>query len=254
MTILVNLIVTLGMLVILPLGFRLLGLPAAVRTLWPLAAVPGAISLWLPRGATAAGLAAAYLMMTLIVALQAARRVGWSPRELAIRTALVSPAVAATALVAERAGFGLFGFDLPVLALTVPHFHYAGFTAALVAGLVCRDRDDSLVARVAALTVPVGTEIVLIGYFVDDRVELLGALVLTAGMWLVGWLLWRDGWLFRISSGVLVVTMALALLWATGEAFGTPHPGLTWMAATHGLGNALGFALCGLLAWKKGLA
>ncbi|GIG60096.1 hypothetical protein Lfu02_44680 [Longispora fulva] len=254
MTILVNLIVTLGMLVILPLGLRLLGLPAAVRTFWPLAAVPGALSLWLPRGATAAALAGAYLVMTLIVAFQATRRVGWNPRELAIRTALVSPAVAAVALVAERAGFGLFGFDLDVLALTVPHFHYAGFTAALVAGLVCRDKSDSVVARIAALTVPVGTEIVLIGYFVDDRVELLGALVLTAGMWLVGWLLWRDGLLFRISSGVLVATMALALLWATGEAFGTPHLGLTWMAATHGVGNALGFALCGLLAWKKELA
>ncbi|MGY0231416.1 YndJ family protein [Longispora urticae] len=253
MTILVNLIVTLGMLVILPLGLRLLDLPPALRTFWPLAAVPGAISLWLPRGETAAALAAAYLMMTVVVAFQAVRRVGWGPRELAIRTALVSPVIAATALLAERAGVALFGFDLEILALTVPHFHYAGFTAALVAGLVCRAERDSTVARIAALTVPVGTEIVLIGYFVDDRVELLGALVLTAGMWLVGWLLWRDGILFRISSAVLVVTMALAVVWAAGEAFGTPHPGLTWMAATHGLGNALGFALCGLLAWKKEL-
>ena len=29
-----------------------------------------------------------------------------------------------------------------------------------------------------------------------------------------------------------------------------PHPTLTWMAATHGLGNALGFALCSVLAWR----
>lgn len=26
---------------------------------------------------------------------------------------------------------------------------------------------------------------------------------------------------------------------------------LPWMAATHGLGNALGFALCSLLAWRR---
>lgn len=43
--------------------------------------------------------------------------------------------------------------------------------------------------------------------------ELAGALVLTAGMWTVGL--------------------------------------LTWMVATRGPGNALGFALCSLLAWRR---
>ncbi|OKI55148.1 hypothetical protein AMK17_18805 [Streptomyces sp. CB00072] len=43
--------------------------------------------------------------------------------------------------------------------------------------------------------------------------ELAGALVLTAGMWTVGL--------------------------------------LTWMAATRGPGNALGFALCSLPAWRR---
>ena len=45
--------------------------------------------------------------------------------------------------------------------------------------------------------------------------------------------------------------MLLALSWALGEATGLPHPTLTWMAATHGLGNALGFALCSVLAWRR---
>ena len=38
---------------------------------------------------------------------------------------------------------------------------------------------------------------------------------------------------------------------APGEAVGLPHPTLTWMAATHGFGNALGFALCALLARRR---
>lgn len=36
-----------------------------------------------------------------------------------------------------------------------------------------------------------------------------------------------------------------------GRGHRTPHPTLAWMAATHGVGNALGFALCSVLAWRR---
>lgn len=176
-------------------------------------------------------------------------------------TALASPSVAGVALVAERAGHRLFGFDLDILALTVPHFHYAGFAAALVAGLVCRAAAPSAWAAGAAYSVPAGTLLVLLGYFVDDWAELAGAVVLTGGMWAVALLTWREirppardrttRALLAVSAAVLVATMLLALWWAAGEATGITHPTLTWMAATHGLGNALGFALCSVLAWRR---
>lgn len=105
---------------------------------------------------------------------------------------------------------------------------------------------------------PLGTLLVLVGYFTGERTELAGAVVLTAGMWTVALLTWRTvrvagpdrvtRLLLAVSAGVLAATMVLALSWALGEATGLPHPTLTWMAATHGLGNALGFALCALLA------
>ncbi|MFE3329288.1 YndJ family protein [Streptomyces sp. NPDC059176] len=265
MTVLVNVIVMLGMLVVVPVGLRLVGTPApmALRRLWPLLALPGAVSLWLPRGPAATALAAAYALATVALALHAATRLrkavedGLTPAEVAVLTALSAPAVAATALVAERAGHRLFGFDLEILALTVPHFHFAGFAAALVAGLVCRGADGPA-GRFAALSVPVGTLLVLLGYFVDDWAELVGALVLTAGMWTIAALTWQEvrtrgterptRLLLAVSAVVLAVTMLLALSWAVGEATGLPHPNLTWMASTHGLANALGFALCSLLA------
>ncbi|MCQ0025486.1 YndJ family protein [Streptomyces somaliensis DSM 40738] len=267
MAVLVDLVVTLGMLVVVPVGLRLAAVPqaaAAVR-LWPLFAVPGAVSLWLPRGAPAAALACCYAVGTLLPALAAPRRLAavrsLAPAEVALCTALVSPAVAATALVAERRGHQLFGFDLEILDLTVPHFHFAGFAAALVAGLVHRAAPGRPLGTFAALSVPLGTLLVLLGYFVDDWAELAGAVVLTAGMWAVALLTWRDvragtgdrltRALLAVSAGVLVATMLLALSWAVGEATGLPHPSLAWMTATHGLANALGFALCSLLAWRR---
>ncbi|MYW10591.1 hypothetical protein GT034_19890 [Streptomyces sp. SID2563] len=272
MSVLVGLIVMLGMLVIVPAGLRLADAPELdrIRRFWPVFAAPGAVSLWLPRGTAATVLALCYGIGAALLALhavpRAARRDGplrsraTAPAEIALLTALVTPAVAATALVAERSGHPLFGFGPGILALTVPHFHFAGFAAALVAGLVSRVADGPA-GRVAALSVPLGTLSVLAGYFIGDWAELAGAVVLTAGMWTVALLTWRTvrpahrdrttRLLLAVSAAVLAVTMVLALIWALGEATGLPHPGLLWMAATHGVGNALGFALCSVLAWQR---
>ncbi|MFD4949045.1 YndJ family protein [Streptomyces sp. NPDC058239] len=268
MSVLVGLIVMLGMLVVVPVGLRLAGAPELdrIRRLWPLFAVPGAVALWLPRGVPATALAVCYALGAVLLALHAPLRLfrnlstSGAPAEIALLTALITPSIAATALVAERSGHTLFGFGLGILALTVPHFHFAGFAAALVAGLVCRIA-DSPAGRFAALSVPLGTLLVLIGYFIGDWAELAGAVVLTAGMWTVALLTWRSvrvgrgdritRALLAVSSAVLAVTMVLALSWALGEATGLPHPTLAWMAATHGLGNALGFALCSVLAWRR---
>ncbi|MFF8408881.1 YndJ family protein [Streptomyces omiyaensis] len=263
-------VVTLGMLWVVPAGLGLVEGPRPpgwdrLRRAWPLLALPGAVSLWLPRSGTATALAACYALATLALALQAPARLlltrSLRPGEVAVLTALVSPSVAGLALVAERAAYPLFGFELDLLALTVPHFHFAGFAAALVAGLLCAASGEGPLARAAALSVPAGTLLVLAGYFVDDWAELAGAVVLTAGMAAVAVLTLRERralaagratrTLLGVSALVLVVTMALALWWALGEATGLPHPTLTWMAATHGLGNALGFAVCALLAHRR---
>ncbi|MFE9257779.1 YndJ family protein [Streptomyces sp. NPDC006879] len=284
MTMLVQPVVALGMLWVVPFGLRLAGasgrsaLVPAARA-WPLCAAPAAIALWLPRGALAATLvlpyaaaASALAGYAAVHAARALRRSGAAEGPargtlgsttaalVALTTALCSPAVAAVALVAERTGRELFGFDLDVLTLTVAHFHYAGFAAALIAGLVCRTAPGPL-ARFAAYSVPTGTLLVLIGYFVGDWAELVGAAVLTAGMWSVALVTWRElrgrgeeratRMLLTVSTTVLAATMVLALSWAVGEATAIPHPSAAWMAATHGLGNALGFALCSLLAWRR---
>jgi hypothetical protein len=275
---LVNALVAVGMLVVVPAGLRLIDDPAVAfaRRCWPVGAVAGAVSLWLPRGTVATGLATVYAIAAAVLCAYAVSRPlrprrEW-PTEAAVLTALISPAVAASALVAERSGYPLFGFEPGVLALTVAHFHFAGFAAALIAGLQSRVTPGRL-ADAAALTVPAGTLLVLLGYFTAEAVELAGALVLTAGMWTVGWLTWRyartaapdrlTALLLGCSAVVLAGSMVLAVSWALGEATGLPHPSLAWMAATHGVANALGFAVCAMvgrhragdyLEYRKGMS
>ncbi|GAB3667391.1 hypothetical protein GCM10027589_33220 [Actinocorallia lasiicapitis] len=170
--------------------------------------------------------------------------------EVAVGTALAMPMVAGVALVAERGGWELFGYDATMLRLTVAHFHFAGFAAALVAALVALHADRPL-ARLTAWSVPAGTLGVLAGYFVGQWAEFAGAVVLALGMWAAGVISWGTGnrWL-RVSGVVLAGSMVLALWYALGEASGLAHPGIGWMAATHGVANALGFGLCGMIGWR----
>ncbi|AYY14848.1 hypothetical protein EF847_21300 [Actinobacteria bacterium YIM 96077] len=267
--VLVGSVVILGMVLVVPLGLRLMddgrGALHVIVQIWPGAALAGAVSLVLERGGLAVALASVYALVTLWLAALAVlrlwRRRSLRPVEIAILTAMVAPLVAGSSLIAERAGYELFGFDVAILALTVAHFHFAGFAAALIAGLaastVC-----SPMSETAALTVPVGTALVFAGYFTSDEVELLGAVVLTAGMWMLGWTMWRrvrpasthhaTRLLFTISAAVLAATMILALSWAAGQVWNVvPYLSLSWMVATHGIANALGFAVCGLLAWRR---
>jgi hypothetical protein len=200
--VLVKVLVVIGMLLIVPFGLRLLDDPAAAfaRRAWPIGAAAGAVSLWLPRGTVATALATGYALAAAVLCAYALGRPArprreW-PAEIAVLTALISPSVAANALVAERAGYPLFGFDLTLLALTVAQFHLAAFAAALIAGLQTRIAPGKL-ADLAALTVPAGTLLVLIGYFTAGTVELAGALVFAAGIWTV----WPARWWAGAAAG-----------------------------------------------------
>jgi len=262
-TAVLNLVITLGMLIVVPLGLRLVpALPGWLPRAYAVGAVPGAVALWLHRGPVAASLSTVYAATAIGLAAYGVLRVAApSPRGLAMLTATTSPSVAAIALVAERAGYPLFGFPIRTLSLTVAHFHFAGFAAALVVGLVCVSTSDSRQARIAALCVPSGTAVVLVGFFAGDGVQLAGAAVLTAGLWLAAFVIWRDVFpgvsdrmtrvLLGTSAAVLVPSLLLALSWALGRAAGLPHLSVEWMIATHGVANAVGFGLCAMLAWRR---
>jgi YndJ-like protein len=250
----------------------------------PLGASLGLVGFALPPGATAAALASAWLAGTLtLFAAGAARllRRGAPPiEELAIDVGHLYLPVGAVWLVASRAGVPLLGFHEPVVLFTAAHFHFAGFAAPVVAGLLGRELglrrapsegdaplEAPRVARLYAVTtivVLLGIPLVAAGITLAHVVELPAAILLSMGMLGTMGFLVRAG-LRRLSRGdgsggllgvagtALVLSMALVVLFAsTGSA--TRGAGISLvpydtMATIHGTANALGFATCALLAF-----
>ena len=259
---LVGVLSVVGMVVVAPLGLRLLGTPGLrpLVRLWPLLGLLAGLGLLLGRGGLAVAAVVPYaLACAAVAALAGVRGLRWLggerrelTREMAAAFAGVSLAVAASSLVAERAGAELLGFPLAIHGLTVAHFHYAAFAAVLLAGLTARAAPGP-VAAAGAWAVPGGTAVTFAGFFTGNAVELAGATILTAGLLLTSYVLLRTRPhpLLVVAAVAMPLTMALAMWWAAGEAFGFAHPTLRQMAATHGIGNALGVGLCGLLGWHR---
>lgn len=267
---LVGVLVVVGMVVVTPLGLRRLATPGLQRLVgaWPWAGAAAAGGLLLPRGTLAVLAVAPYALLCASAASWGAvRGVRWlaGPRtaflpELVAGTAAASLAVAGLSLVAERAGYALLGFPLPVLGLTVAHFHFAGFAAVLLAGLTAA-ATPGRAATLGAVAVPLGTGLVAVGHFQGRGTELAGALVLAAGLLATSWVTAR--WvapavtsvtgrrLLLVSAWASPATMLLAVWFATGRLTGLPHLTVAQTAQTHGVVNALAVGLCGLLAWTR---
>ena len=161
------------------------------------------------------------------------------------------------ALVAERAGWGLLGFDGDYLALTVPHMLFAGFGACLVVGLVAHAAVPRARRAVAAAAVPLGRaararRLLRLGRRRAGRRDGAHGRALVRGG--------RDGRPRRVACGPGAPAgrrrdrSSSRCSWRSGgRSARRPdlvHPSLSWMAATHGVANALGFVLCTLLGLR----
>jgi hypothetical protein len=71
--VLVHAVVSLGMLIVVPLGLTLLPTRTTSTRWWFAFAVPGAVALWLPRGAVPVVLASVYFVGTLVLIALAAQ-------------------------------------------------------------------------------------------------------------------------------------------------------------------------------------
>lgn len=209
-----------------------------------------------------------WLIFRLAAAVEAARgctpTVLRNPAELTLVTARIFPAVGAAWFVAHRASWAPWGFDPLIVLLTAAHFHHAGFTLPLMAGINAREA-PGFRTRFSCVAILTGVPLVAVGitcthFGVLKWVEPSGVAVLVAGALGVAISQICQGlerkhpvWVrscFVISGASLLAAMLLAL--GFGLRYVLPNFALTmpqmWMI--HGTLNAFGFGLCGILAWR----
>ncbi len=181
--------------------------------------------------------------------------------------ALIFLGVGGAWVLADRVGFRPLKFDPAIVTLTAVHFHYAGFLLTMAAGGVAREFFFSRFAARAAVGVVLGVPAVAVG-ITATQTGAGPAIEGAAGWWLglAGMavaifhvrialdakIAWTTRVLFLIAGGALFFGMLLAEIYAM-RVFTAPLPwlDLPWMRALHGTANALGFGLCGVLAWRR---
>ena len=265
----IDLALALGLVVVVPLA---LGLdrrrpldPARI----PFVAGAGLVaagSLLLDEGLLAAALTIPWLVTAAIGALRHAVPVdarAWIRAAPAILPFAYAVAGAGWLLVSRYGGRPL-DFGDTIVELTAIHFHYAGLVAPLLVLSLVRwlrlDGKSGTAARASLVAVLAATPLTAAGITFEPALGAAGAVAFACGLTTASLLtLTRvlpkvrrtSRVLLGISSASVIASMALAVAYAFGQWLGTPSPSLQVMANTHGVLNAVGFALAGVLGWSR---
>ncbi|HSS96805.1 MAG TPA: YndJ family transporter [Terriglobales bacterium] len=261
-------------LVIVPLGIALGRMVSPLKypkvELWlgmvqPIFAFLTVVSFWLPIGKTAAILAIPWLVFCISIAISAAltllRGANWSLVDWVVNIGRIDLTVAGCWLVMSRLGMRPLGIQEPIGLLTAVHFHYTGFaTAMLLAALLTYiHRTNKLVKLFDLVALVVGTPfLVAAGFVYSPTLKMAAAIVLSIAVTVLAAVqFWMAKTLsrgfsriyLRCSSLSVAAAMALASIYAVGDWLKQDWLVIPRMASTHGLLNALGFTLLGLLGW-----
>jgi hypothetical protein len=269
----------LGVLVIVPLGLSLVATPdrngrhalfyRLALLAQPFGAALALCSYLFEQGLAAALLASAWLIVTMFVSIFGIVRFlprGWArSEEVAIDAGLIYLSVGGVWFVLSRYGLQPLGFGDTIVLLTAIHFHYAGFAAPLLVGLAGRMLEDTesgakRLLRISAIAVITGTPLVAAGITFSPWLALAGAIVIATGLLLLAALVitrvvprlhgrGEARLMLLISSTSSVFAMILACFYAYSIVARRLLINIPQMAMFHGVANALGFSLCGLIAW-----
>jgi hypothetical protein len=245
-----------------PLERRLAALIA--RTL-PFAAGAALAATLLGTGPLAAVFATLWLIETLLIAALGLVRTlarGRSPlHELAIDVGHLYLPIGAVWFLASRLRIELMGFGHVIVLLTAAHFHFAGLAAPVIAGqvgrLIAPGSRWSVWYRRGAFFVVVAPILVALGITFSPILEVTMATLLALGILVVAVVTVlhvapRGGAHYVLGAAqlVLLVTMALAVVYAVGELLGETFVFIRTMVAYHGALNAIGFAIPSLIALR----
>jgi hypothetical protein len=158
-------------------------------------------------------------------------------------------------IVASRMGWRPGGFSEQIVLLSGVRFHYAAFALPILASRIGATVPKRL-ARTVVISVTAGVPLVGLGISSLPQIEIAAVVFLVASCLALAGLLVRFGMrhdprvllLSLVAATSLASGMVLAGVFGFAELFETTWINIPAMIATHGLANAFGFTLCGLLA------
>jgi hypothetical protein len=265
-------------LVIVPLGIELgreMGgggwLQEWARRLQPLGAGMAVVAMWLPPGRRAGVVALGWMGICVLMAgdgvLELVRALwtdaGRSARATRAILAVgrMDLAVGGAWLVASRIGMRPMRIQEPIGLLTAVHFHFAGFATATIAAATLQFAERSGEARWLrrVVWVVVGMPIVVAaGFVISPVVKMVAALLFSVSV--AGLAVALRAWgrkatartarvLLQTAAGAIFAGMVLAAAYVVADYRGSDAVTIPQMARTHGVLNAVGFCLAGLLGW-----
>ena len=274
---LIKRIVLLGILVIVPLALSLVpGSNSKERNArlyqlallaQPFGAIAAVASFMLTPGVPAAVLAFLWFVVTAVIALLGLSRLSKpelkSAAEISISAGLVYLPVAGSWLIVSRLGIQFLGYGDTIILLTAVHFHFAAYAAPILSGLAGRQlgekRNLNRAFKLVPLGIIAGTPLVAAGISLSPALALIGTVMISIALMIlsvlvVGWILpsipsMPVRMLLLVSSASTLPAMVLACAYAYSIVFHRLIIDIPQMAKTHGIANAFGFALCGLIAW-----
>ncbi|WP_062109296.1 YndJ family protein [Bacillus niameyensis] len=218
-----------------------------------------AILQWTDRTAFDGGLAAIYLLFTLVVSLYGVarflRRGFRALEEFTIDLGLIYLAIGGMWFFASEANIDT-GFSALITWLTAIHFHYSAFLLPIFVGFLGRLRKPRLF-RLVCFLILISPLVVAIGITFSRWIELFSVIFYIIGI--IGLLVitlqarFKTAWqksIVLISFAALPVTIGFSLLYALGNLGSSFYVTIDFMLRFHGVMNCLIFGLLGVIGWS----
>jgi YndJ-like protein len=271
-------------LVIVPLGLelgRVLGgggrISELARRLQPAGAALAVVAMVIPPGRLAGLVGLGWLLVCVIAAGDGVMklvftlskdagegaRATWiaAGTRIAMGIAQVDLAVGGAWLVASRLGMRPMGIQEPIGLLTAAHFHFAGFAMAMIGAAMLRFAERrGAHSWLAGLVLMVATlpYVVAAGFVISPAVKMAAAILFSASV--AGLAIYLRAFgkraenasariLLQVAAGAVFAGMILSGTYAIADYLGSDALTIPQMARTHGVLNAVGFCLPGLLGW-----
>ena len=251
-----------GPLVLYPLLLEMLG-ETGLRRVSLLAFLPALASYAFEQSMFAGALALPWLVFTLMLAARMAYGLAFTSAPSRIVRFIVACylIIGASWLVLARLGERPLQYEHAIVHATAVHFHYAGFVLPILALqwlAVAPSRHKRLVLGALLFGVPFIAAGITLSAFDIHWPELLAVIFFAGACVVFATAQMRQALdtpgehgLLLVSSGSLIVAMALALTYGVRHYVPTEWLDIPLMLQTHGPIQVFGFALPGVIAWSR---